>query len=480
MIKEILYDKISPMTKRALPIILYIALVLVNVCLAAQQPQIQSVSAIEPIKKDDCILILAPHPDDEAIGCAGIIQEAVSKGAKVKVAYLTNGDHNQVAFIVYAKRLPVMQREFIHMGEVRKDEAIKAMGLLGLDKRDLVFLGYPDFGTLSIFKEVWQNAKPYKSMLTRISKVPYEENFSFGAPYKGESILNDIEKLLKEYRPNKIFVTHPADANVDHKAFYLFLQIALHDLEKVIPKPKVYPYLIHAIGWPLPRHYHPQLDLQPPCQFLGSEAEWYKFQLAPQQLDKKHQAILCYRSQTSSSAFYLLAFARKNELFGDYPEIELRQDTSLKQGFAGKRFGLSNMFSEPIDEENDDETYVENNKGQVSYELQDNNLLVHIEKSKELNSRLSIQLYLFGYSQKVPFALMPKIRIITKHNKYRIFDGKKAMVTQGVGLELNPDALNLKVPLRLLGGPDFILAAVKTYAGILQTDTTSFRKINIQ
>jgi hypothetical protein len=38
----------------------------------------------------------------------------------------------------------------------------------------------------------------------------------------------------------------------------------------------------------------------------------------------------------------------------------------------------------------------------------------------------------------------------------------------------------LKVPLHLLGDPDFILAALKTYSGILRTDTTSFRKINIQ
>jgi LmbE family N-acetylglucosaminyl deacetylase len=468
------------MIKRVSFIILYISLALVNVCLAAQTPQVQSLSAIEPIKKDDCILILAPHPDDETIGCAGIIQEAVSKGAKVKVAYLTNGDHNQVAFIVYAKRVPFMQSEFIHMGEVRKNEAIKAMGLLGVDKKDLIFLGYPDFGTLSIFKEIWRNAKPYKSMLTRISKVPYEENFSFEAPYKGESILSDIEKVLKEYKPNKIFVSNPADANADHKAFYLFLQIALHDLENVIPKPKVYPYIIHAVGWPLPRHYHPELSLEPPRQFLSSEAEWHQFQLTNEQLEKKHQAILCYRSQTSSSAFYLLAFARKNELFGDYPEIELNRDTALKQGFAEKKLGLSNLFNESRDEETDDDTYVENDKGQVSYELQDNNLLIRIEKSKELNNRLSIQLYLFGYSQKTPFALMPKIRVITKHDKYRIFDARKTVNSQGVGLELNPDALNLKVPLRLLGDPDFILAAVKTYSGILQTDTTSFRKINIR
>jgi len=451
------------MAKKSISIILYIILISGCAYLPSTTLQSPGIGIIEPIKKTDRVLILAPHPDDEAIGCAGIIQEAVSKGADIKIVYLTNGDHNQFAFIVYEKRLTLRKGEFIHMGEVRKSEAIKAMKLLGVDSSNLIFLGYPDSGTFTIFREVWQERKPYKSMLTRISKVPYKENFSFGAPYKGESILADLEKILKEYKPNKIFVSHPADANADHKALYLFLQVALRDLKKEIPQPRIYPYLVHCIGWPLPRHYRPQLDLNAPEQFLGSPVDWFKFNLALEQLNKKHQAILCYRSQTSSSAFYLLAFARRNELFSDYPEVELKKEEPVKDQPVWN--AASNLARGGC---------------RASYGLSGENLLIRIDKPRELNKRFSTQLYLFGYSDRTPFAAMPKIRIITKHKRFKVFAARKIVKSKGISLKLGPKELIISVPLEVLGEPDFILTAVKTYAGILHTDTTSFRKITIK
>ena len=36
------------------------------------------------------ILIFAPHPDDEAICCSGIIQQALAQGKPVTVALLTS------------------------------------------------------------------------------------------------------------------------------------------------------------------------------------------------------------------------------------------------------------------------------------------------------------------------------------------------------------------------------------------------------
>ncbi|MFA5357023.1 MAG: PIG-L family deacetylase [Candidatus Omnitrophota bacterium] len=446
--------------------------------LEALQPP-AAVGAILPIEKTDRVLILAPHPDDEAIACAGIIQQALSSGAQVKVTYLTNGDHNQIAFIVYEKRLTFRKGEFIHMGEVRQKEAIKAMEILGVDSKDLIFLGYPDFGTFTILKRFWGDTKPYKSMLTKISSVPYKENLSYGAPYKGESILSDLKSVLREYAPTKIFVSHPADANSDHKALYLFLQVALRDLRDDIPSPEVYPYLVHSIGWPLPRHYHPELGLTPPKQFLASRAQWTKIELTPEQVNKKYQAILCYKSQTSSSAFYLLAFARGNELFGDYPETTLIREGQEKPGLV--RFaGISDMFNVSRDIDWNNPGDIVKGKGRVSYGVDKENLLIRVDKLKGQGRKFNLQFYLFGYSGRVPFASMPKVRIIIKNNKFRVFDGKNMVRGPGLSLELDAGRLIAKVPLRLLKEPDFILAAVKTYASMLRTDTTSFRKINIK
>ena len=40
------------------------------------------------------LLVIAPHPDDEIIGCGGLIQKIKENGGKVYVIFLTNGDTN--------------------------------------------------------------------------------------------------------------------------------------------------------------------------------------------------------------------------------------------------------------------------------------------------------------------------------------------------------------------------------------------------
>ena len=37
-------------------------------------------------------LVIAPHPDDEVIGCAGVIQRTLAAKKRVTVVILTNGD----------------------------------------------------------------------------------------------------------------------------------------------------------------------------------------------------------------------------------------------------------------------------------------------------------------------------------------------------------------------------------------------------
>jgi len=434
--------------------------------------------------KQDRILVLAPHPDDEALGACAVIQQALSAGAKVKVLYLTNGEHNQFAFIVYEKRLPIRKGEFVHLGEVRRRESVKAMQLLGLAESDLVFLGYPDSGTFAIFSRYWKTGKPFRSLLTRISYVPYKNNFSFGAPYTGESILTDIKKVILDYKPSKIFVSHPADVNVDHKSFYLFLQVALADLSGKISAPEIYAYLIHRVGWPLPRRYHPELDLNPPPDFAGSGIEWASIGFTPEQLEKKHQAILCYKSQTESSAFYLLAFVRKNELFGDYPEILLeRQNPTQKKvtflDFSGMDSDAPAEVSEMPQEV---ALQKEEQTGDAAYAVAGDTLYVRIEKGKGTKNRLSFMVYLFGYSSKTLFAEMPKLRLLAKYDRVRVFDKGREIAPGGISIKPVPDSdvLILQIPLAALGDPEFILSSIRSYGTEISVDATSFRKIRIR
>jgi len=439
------------------------------------------VSRLDRFDKHDRVLIIAPHPDDETIGCAGAIQQAKDAGAKIKVLYMTNGDCNQVAFMVYEKRVTLFKGEFVHMGQVRRTEAENAMRSLGLNKSDLVFLGYPDFGTFTIFRDYWRTNKPFKSLLTRVTNVPYRNNLSYGAPYIGESILNDLKKVLLDFKPNKVFVSHPADVNGDHKAAYLFLQVALADLYKDLRTPKIYPYPVHFAGWPLPRHYHPGLGLDPPGPLARSDIKWYKLKLSARQLNKKHKAILDYRSQTQSSAFYLLSFARSNELFGNYEEVDIIKEDSAR--YKNTYFGLVNLFQEARETEDEmpgeEEQGLRREHGQVSFAVVDNTLLIRMQKAREIKRNFNFQAYLFGYSHKTPFSVMPKIRIICKSGRIKMFSGRKLIEAPGVELKRDEEEAVLKVPLILLGDPEFILASLKISGQALTFDTTGFRRLNI-
>src|SRR5580658_8792423 len=38
------------------------------------------------------VLVIAPHPDDEVLGCGGSIAKLTAAGAQVQVSYLTSGE----------------------------------------------------------------------------------------------------------------------------------------------------------------------------------------------------------------------------------------------------------------------------------------------------------------------------------------------------------------------------------------------------
>jgi LmbE family N-acetylglucosaminyl deacetylase len=73
------------------------------------------------------ILIVAPHPDDEALMFSGVVYSALSRGEPVKIVMMTNGDLTGVS-----------------MGNTRQDETVSAMsGVLGILESNIIFLGYP-------------------------------------------------------------------------------------------------------------------------------------------------------------------------------------------------------------------------------------------------------------------------------------------------------------------------------------------------
>lgn len=440
----------------------------------------QEIKTLPEFTAQDRVLILAPHPDDESIGTGGVIQRALASGAFVKIACLTNGDHNQWSFILYEKRIPLRNREFIHLGEVRRSETITALKLIGLSQQQVTFLGYPDAGTLEIMANYWDTSKPFRSLLTRISQVPYQECLSCGSPYVGESILKDLKTVLLDYRPTKIFVSHPVDFNRDHQSLYLFLQVALWDLESQMNRPAVYPFLVHAFGWPRPIGFHPELKLSPPEDLAGSGISWQELALTNSEISTKRKMLSVYKTQFEFYPSYPLTYARKNELFGDYPVIEL-QEKNRPGETENRRIGDGLQFApSPIP------PFVSSKSG-LSYTLEDKQLVIRIPLTTKLDKTIGISLYLFGYRSKMDFAKMPKLHIrfgirgIVVEDRKMLLPDKTVQfryvrTREGRVITTN---LVLTIPLSELEYPKYILSRVTTNAGDLSLSDTAWRILHL-
>lgn len=79
------------------------------------------------------VLVLAPHMDDETIGCGGTLARHAARGASITVVFLTDGAGGGA---LEAAGPPAS------LTEVRKREAHRALSVLGIDR--LEFLDAPD------------------------------------------------------------------------------------------------------------------------------------------------------------------------------------------------------------------------------------------------------------------------------------------------------------------------------------------------
>jgi LmbE family N-acetylglucosaminyl deacetylase len=81
------------------------------------------------------VMVLAPHMDDEIIGCGGAIARHAQAGAQIQVVFLTDGRYG---FAVDQFTGEERKRKEMEVIAARKDEARRALDVLGI--KDLVFL----------------------------------------------------------------------------------------------------------------------------------------------------------------------------------------------------------------------------------------------------------------------------------------------------------------------------------------------------
>jgi LmbE family N-acetylglucosaminyl deacetylase len=162
------------------------------------------------------ILVLAPHCDDETLGAGGLIADARRAGVPVRVAFLTNGDGFPVAASRALREVHIAPSDYVRFAEKRQSEALRALSVLGVPSEEVRFLGYPDRGLKTMWETNWDAAHPYRSPYTRQNHSPYHRTFTPNTSYCGASVVSDLERLMREYEPTEILVTHPADDHPDH------------------------------------------------------------------------------------------------------------------------------------------------------------------------------------------------------------------------------------------------------------------------
>lgn len=138
-------------------------------------------------------VVVAPHPDDETLGCGGAIALLCQRHIPVQVLVMSDGTQSHPQSQAYpAERLK----------KVRESEALNALSLLGVAAKNVIFYGWPD------------------------TDVPHpgEPNF--------EQAVTLCDRDLRRFSPSVIFVPWQGDQHCDHQATWKIVHRCVNDWQQ--------------------------------------------------------------------------------------------------------------------------------------------------------------------------------------------------------------------------------------------------------
>jgi LmbE family N-acetylglucosaminyl deacetylase len=217
-------------------------------------------------------LVIAPHPDDESLGCGGTIAQLRQLNLPVYVLFVSDGTLSHPNSPSYpADRLR----------DLREREALAALQILGVPEENATFMRQKD-----------------RQVLT-----PDQPGFADTVQY--------VTRLLEHQRPDTILVPWRRDPHPDHRASW---QLLTEAVTRVPNPPRLLEYLIWL--WELGN----EADMP-----RGDEVVGWRVAIDTV-MAQRDQAIAAHRSQVTRlidddpTAFYLSPellthFARPRELF---------------------------------------------------------------------------------------------------------------------------------------------------------------------
>jgi LmbE family N-acetylglucosaminyl deacetylase len=198
-------------------------------------------------------LVVAPHPDDEAIGCGGTILLHLRDGEDVNVVFLTSGERGidgQPAETVI---------------EIRENEARDAANVLGIPEP--TFLRLPDHGV----RDAMNRAVP------------------------------KLASLITDLRPTYIYLPHEAEDHPDHQAAIPAVRAALH-AASISAELRAYEVWtpMTIIGWPM--------DITPVMAQKLRAVRCYRSQLQTFRYDRAVRGLNQYRGCLAARSRYAEVF----------------------------------------------------------------------------------------------------------------------------------------------------------------------------
>lgn len=201
------------------------------------------------------VLVVAPHPDDETIGCGGAIRLRIQERRRVEVVFLTSGERGLTCS---------SDREAC---TVREAEALAAGEVLGIDRAD--FLRFPDHRL--------------------------DENI--------EACAAALAGLIDSRAPGIIYLPHPGESHPDHAVTAPIVREALAE-RKARDRPEFWAYEVWS---PMERHGWTE-DVTPVMPLKLQAIACYRSQLALLGYDRAVRGLNRYRGLMAAGSEYAEAF----------------------------------------------------------------------------------------------------------------------------------------------------------------------------
>jgi len=139
--------------------------------------------------------VIAPHPDDELLGCGGTLAQAMKNhpDTRIRVLYLTDGERGSPDAAV-----PVVE-----VARIRRQEARRGLAVLGIDPGE-------------------------------------HASFADGGLAAGRREVERVVSFLREFRPEVVMTPTPLDPHPDHRAATAILVRALEAQDENRPAVWIY------------------------------------------------------------------------------------------------------------------------------------------------------------------------------------------------------------------------------------------------